>query len=73
MKVRNEDTSAAETDMSVVTLPYKKFKSWQKLRLEGTIGKWTESQRLATPHINAGSVVVAEASLSVSQSKSFFV
>ena len=39
VKGRNEYTSAAEIDMTVVTLPYQKFKTWQKLRLEGTIGK----------------------------------
>ena len=39
LKGINEDTSAAETDMTVVTLPSQKLKSWQKLRLEGTIGK----------------------------------
>ena len=38
----NEYTSAAETDMTMVTLPSQKLKSWQKLRLERTIGKWTE-------------------------------
>ena len=42
VKGRDEDTSAAETDMTVVTLPYQKLKSWQKLWLEGTIGKWPE-------------------------------
>ena len=35
----NEEKSNAETDMSVVTLPSKKLKSWQKLRLEGKNGK----------------------------------
>ena len=39
MKRINEDTSAAETDMTMVTLPYKKLKSWQKLWLEVTIGR----------------------------------
>ena len=73
MKGRNQDTSAAETDMTVVTLPSQKLKSWQKLRLEGTIGKWSEAQRVATPQINTGSVVVAAASLSVPQAESFFV
>ena len=48
----NEDASAAETDMTVVTLPSQKLKSWQKLRLGGTIGKWTEAHRVATPQIN---------------------
>ena len=72
-KGRNEDTSAAETDMTVVTLPFQKLKSWQKLRLEGTIEKWPESQRVAAPQINAGSVVAAAVSLSVSQAESLFV
>ena len=45
-KERNEYTSVVETDMSVVTLRSKKLKYWQKLRLEGTIGKWTEVQRV---------------------------
>ena len=35
----NEDTSAAKTDMNVVTLPSQKLKSYQKLRLEGSIWK----------------------------------
>ena len=73
MKGRNQDTSAAETDMTMVNLPYQKLKSWQKLRLEGTIGKRPEAQRLATPQINIGSAVVAAASLPVSQAESFFV
>ena len=72
-RVRNEETSAAEIDMSVVTLPYQKLKAWQKLRLEGKIGKWPESQRVAAPQINAGSVVVAAASMSVSQAEIFIV
>ena len=59
--------------MSVVTLLSQKLKAWQKLRLEGTIGKWSEAQRVATPQINTVSVVVAAASLSVSQAESFFV
>ena len=67
----NEDTSATETDMSVVTLPYQKLKSWKKLRLEGKIGKWTESQRVAAPQINEGLAVAAAASLSVSQADFF--
>ena len=54
VKGLNEETSAAETDMSVVTLPYQKLKTWQKLRLEGTIGKWPEAQRVAATQINAG-------------------
>ena len=33
MKGRNEDTSAAETDMTVVIIPSQKLKYWQKLRL----------------------------------------
>ena len=43
VKGRNEETSAAETDMSVVTLPYQKLKACQKLRLEGTISNWSEA------------------------------
>ena len=43
VKGRNEDTSSAETDMTMVTLPSQKLKSWKKLRLEGTIGKWPEA------------------------------
>ena len=35
----NEETSSAETYMSVVTLPSQKLKAWQKLRLERTISK----------------------------------
>ena len=73
MKVRNQDTSVAETDMTVVTLPSQKLKSWQKLRLEGTIGKWIEAHRVATPQINTGLAVAAAASLSVSQAERFFV
>ena len=65
VKGRNRHTSAAETDMSVVTLPSQKFKAWQKMRLEVTIGKWTEEQRVASPQINSGSAVEAEASFSV--------
>ena len=37
VKEGNEDTSASETDMTVVTLPYQKLKYWKKLWLEGTI------------------------------------
>ena len=59
--------------MSVVTLPYNKLKSWQKLRLEGAIGKWPEAHRVTEPQINAGSAVAAAASLSVSQAEIFFV
>ena len=73
MKGINEYTSAAEIDMTVVTLPSQKLKSWQKLRLEVTIGKWPEAQRVATPQINTVSEVSEAASLSVSQSESFFV
>ena len=68
----NEDTSAAETDMITVTLPSQKLKSWQKLRLEGTLGKCPEAHRVTTPQINTGSVVVAAASLLVSHSKIYF-
>ena len=71
MKGINEDTSAVETDMSVVTLPSQKLKSWKKLWLEVTIGKWTEVHRVAAPQINSGSAVAAAASLSVSQAKLF--
>ena len=53
VKGRNEETSASETEMSVVTLPFKKLKAWQKLRLEGTIAKWPEAQKVASPQINA--------------------
>ena len=70
---RNEDTSAVEIDMTVVTLPSRKLKYWQKMRLEGTIEKWPEAQRVVTPHINTGSAVEAAASFSVSQSESCFV
>ena len=50
---RNEGTSAVETDMTVVTLPSQKLKSWQKLRLEGTIRKWPEAHRVEAPQINS--------------------
>ena len=73
MKERNEDTSAAETDMTVVTLLYQKLKSWQKLLLEGTIGNFPEAQRVAALQINAGLAVSAAASLAVSQAEIFFV
>ena len=73
MKVRNEETSAAETDMSVVPLLSQKLKACQKLRLEETIGKWTDAQNVAAPQINSGSAVAAAASISVSHAKSFFV
>ena len=59
--------------MTVVTLPSQKLKSWQKMRLEGTIGKWTEALRVVSLQINAGSAVAAAASLSVLQAKIFFV
>ena len=59
VKGRNEDTNAAETDMTVVTLPYQKLKYWQNLRLEVTIGKWSYPHRVATPQINTGSAVAA--------------
>ena len=61
VKGRNEDTSAAETNMTVVTLQSQKLKSWQKLRLDGKISKWPKAQRLATPQINTGSAVAAAA------------
>ena len=73
MKEINEETSAAEIDMSMVTLPSQKLKAWKKLRLERTIGKWTEAYRVAAPQINAGSVVVETASMSVSQAEKIFV
>ena len=73
MKGRNKDTSAAETDMTVVTLPSQKLKSWQKLWLEGTVGKWPEARRVSATQINAISEVAVAASLSVSQVESFFV
>ena len=47
VKGRNQEKSAAEIDMSVVTLPYQKLKAWQKMWLEGTMGKWPEAQRVA--------------------------
>ena len=53
-KGRNEYTCDAETDMRVVTLPSKKLKAWQKLRIEGKNLKWSEAQRVAAPQINAG-------------------
>ena len=37
----NKETSAAETDMSVVTLLSQSLKAWQKLRLEIIVGKLT--------------------------------
>ena len=61
VKGRNEETSAAETDMSVVTLPSQKFKAWQKLLLGGTIDHWQEAQRVAVPQINTGSAVAVAA------------
>ena len=71
MKGRNKETSAAETDMSVVTLPSQKLKSWKKLRLEVTIGKWLRAQRVAAPHINTGSEVAVAVPMSVSQDERF--
>ena len=59
MKGRNEDTSGAETDTSAVTLPSQNLKAWQKLRLEETIGKFPEAQRVAATPINSGSKVAA--------------
>ena len=73
MRGRNEDTSVAETDMTAVTLPSQKLKSWQKLRFEVTIGKWLEAQRVASLQINSVSAMAAAASLPVSQDKRFFV
>ena len=63
VKGRNEETSTAETYMSVVTLPSQYLKSWQKLRLEGIIDKWPEAQMVAAPQINAGSEVAAVESM----------
>ena len=68
---RNEYTSAVEIDITVITHLSQKLKSWQKLRLERTIGKWPEAHRLASPQINAGLAVAKAASLSVSQAKRF--
>ena len=59
--------------MSVSTLPSQKLKIWQKLWLEGKIGKWPEAQKVAAPQINAGSLVEAATSMSVSQAEIFFV
>ena len=73
VKGRNEYTSAAETDIPVVTLPSQKLKSCQKLRLEGTIGKCTKAQWVATPQINTGLEVAEAALLSVSQTEIFFM
>ena len=72
-KVRNKEKNAEEKDMSVVTLSSQKLKAWQKLRIEGTIGNWTEAQRVAEPKINEGSAVAAAASISVSQTERFFL
>ena len=55
--------------MIVVTLPSQKLKAWQKMRLEGTIGKWPEAQRVEAPKINSGSAVAVAASISVSQAE----
>ena len=68
-----EETNATETDMSVVTLLYRRLESWQKLWIEGTTGKYPETQRVSAPQINKGSSVAAAASMSVSQAKIFFV
>ena len=73
VKGRNGDKSATETDTTVVTLPSQKLKSRQKLQLEGTIGKCTEAQMVAAPHINIGSAVAEAAPLSVSYTEGFFV
>ena len=62
-KRRNEDKSAAETYISMVTLLSQKLKYWQKLRLEGKIGKCPEAHKVAAPQIDAGSSVAAAASL----------
>ena len=59
--------------MTVITLPSQKLKSWQKLLLEVTIGKWPEAKRVATPQINTGSMVAAADSLSVSHAENVFV
>ena len=47
MKGINKETSAKETDISVVTLPSQKLKSWQKMRLERKIGKWIEAHMVS--------------------------
>ena len=73
MKGRNEDTSAAGTYMSVVTLPSQMFKAWHNLRLEGTIGKWQEEQKVTAPKINAGLAVASAASFSLLQDNSSFI
>ena len=59
--------------MSVVTLPYKKFKAWQKMRLERKIVKWPEAQTVVTTHINVGSAVAAASSMAVSQAERIVV
>ena len=71
MKGRNEDTSPAQTDRTMVTLPYQKLTYWQKLWIEGTIGKWLEAQRVAAIQINEGLAVAATTLLSVSQAERF--
>ena len=73
VKEINEEKSAAETDMSVVTLPSQKLKAWHKLWLDRKIYRWAKAQRVAAPQINVGSEVAASVSMSVSQDKSFFV
>ena len=72
-KGKKQRKNAAEKDMSVVTLSSQKLKAWQKLRIEGKIGNWTEAQRVEAPKINEGSAVAAAASISVSQTESFFL
>ena len=73
MKGRNEETSATETDMNVVTLTYQKLKAWHKLRFEETIGKWTEAQSVSAPQINAIAAITVVASMSVSHNKIYLV
>ena len=69
LKGINEDTSASETEIIVVKLPYQNPKDWQKLRLEGTIDKWPETQQVSEHQRNAGSAVAAATSMSVSQAE----
>ena len=59
--------------MSVITLPSQNLMAWQKVRLEGKIDKWLESQRVSAPQINVGSSMAAVASMSVSQAEKVFV
>ena len=70
VKGRNEDTRAKKRH-DRGNHPISRVQILEKIRLEGTIGKWTEAQRVAAPQINAGSEVTAAKSLSVSQSESF--